>query len=83
MAAGVSAEYPPAMSRSSSSFNMPVLRKITMVAPWAAKDSMLSFSGTGVLPAIRVITTLWDTPGRVYSRFRAEAAPQKELTPGQ
>ena len=43
---------------------------------------MLSRSGTGVRPAIRVMTTLWDTPGRVYSISRAAAAPQKELTPG-
>ena len=38
---------------------------------------------TGVLPSIRVMTTLCDTSGSVYSRFSAAAAPQKELTPGQ
>ena len=42
-----------------------------------------SFAGTGVLPSIRVMTTLCDTSGSVYSRFSAAAAPQKELTPGQ
>ena len=31
-------------------------------------SSILSFSGTGVLPAILVIITLWDTSGSVYSK---------------
>ena len=44
---------------------------------------MLSLSGTAVRPAILVMITVWDTPGRVYSAFSAAAAPQKELTPGQ
>ena len=66
-----------------SSSNIDVLRNTTMVARCAAKDSMLSLSGTGVLPAIRVMITLWEMSGSVYSRFKAEAAPQKELTPGQ
>ena len=61
----------------------PVLRKRTMVEPWAARLRMDSLSGTGVLPASRVMMTVWLTPGRVYSVFREEAAPQKELTPGQ
>ena len=46
-------------------------------------SAVLSFGGTGVLPAILVIITLWEISGRVYSKSRAEAAPQKELTPGQ
>ena len=54
-----------------------------MVAPWAAKQDTDSRSGTGVRPAIRVITTLWETPGSVYSMPSAAAAPQKVLTPGQ
>ena len=82
MAAGVSPGYPPFTSSSDSSPVMPALRNITMVLPWAANFSMDSRSGTGVLPAILVITTLWLIPGRVYSIPRAAAAPQKELTPG-
>ena len=35
----------------------------------------LSPSGTGVRPAIRVIITVWLTPGRVYSAPSAAAAP--------
>ena len=62
---------------------MPVLRKITIVEPCFARDSMLSRSGTGVRPAMRVIITVWLTAGRVYSARRAAAAPQKLLTPGQ
>ena len=54
-----------------------------MVAPWAARERMDSRSGTGVRPAARVMMTVWDTSGRVYSAFREAAAPQKELTPGQ
>ena len=42
-----------------------------------------SFSGTGVLPAILVMITVWEIPGSVYSIFSAEAAPQNALTPGQ
>ena len=53
-----------------------------MVAPCAANDSIDSFSGMGVLPAMRVMTTLWEIPGRVYSMSSAAAAPQKALTPG-
>ena len=44
---------------------------------------MLSRSGTGVLPAILVMITLWEIPGSVYSIPKEDAAPQKELTPGQ
>ena len=66
-----------------SSSSIPVLKKITMVAWWAASFSISSFSGTGVLPAILVRITVWEMPGSVYSRFSALAAPQKELTPGQ
>ena len=83
MAAGVSAPYPPRISSSASSVRSPELKKRTMVAPCAAKEATDSRSGTGVLPAILVITTLWDISGSVYSMFKAAAAPQKELTPGQ
>ena len=38
-----------------------------MVAPWAAREAMFSLSGTGVRPAMRVMMTVWLTPGRVYS----------------
>ena len=38
--------------------------------------------GTGVRPAIRVMITVWLTPGRVYSAPSAAAAPQKLDTPG-
>ena len=82
IAAGVSGAYPPSISLLLSSSRCPALRKITIVAPCAAKDSMLSFSGTGVLPAILVITTLCEIPGSVYSMLRAAAAPLKALTPG-
>ena len=54
-----------------------------MVDPWAARERMLSRSGTGVRPAARVMMTVWLTSGRVYSARRAAAAPQKALTPGQ
>ena len=53
-----------------------------MVAPWAAKERMLSRSGTGVRPAMRVMITDWLTLGRVYSASSAAAAPQKLDTPG-
>ena len=43
---------------------------------------MLSLSGTGVRPEIRVSITVCETSGKVYSAFRAAAAPQNELTPG-
>ena len=43
---------------------------------------MDSPAGIGVRPAMRVMITLWVIPGSVYSMSRAEAAPQKELTPG-
>ena len=45
----------------------------------AAVDSR---SGTGVRPAMRVMMTVWLTPGRVYSAPSAAAAPQKLDTPG-
>lgn len=44
---------------------------------------MDSRSGTAVRPAVRVMMTLWLTPGRVYSARREAAAPQNALTPGQ
>ena len=59
-----------------------MLRNMTIVEPWAASDAMLSRSGTGVLPAILVMMTVWDTSGSVYSALSAAAAPQNELTPG-
>lgn len=60
----------------------PMERKITMVAPWAARLASCSFSGTGVRPSIRVMITVWLMVGRVYSAFSAAAAPQKLDTPG-
>ena len=53
-----------------------------MVHPCRAREAMDSSSGTGVRPAMRVMMTLWLTPGRVYSTPAAAAAPQKEDTPG-
>ena len=50
-----------------------------MVAWWAASFAISSFSGTGVRPAMRVMMTVWETSGRVYSAFKAAAAAQKEL----
>ena len=44
---------------------------------------MLSFSGTGVLPAILVMIRLCDTFGTVSSRFISAAAPKQAVTPGQ
>ena len=38
-----------------------------MVRPCGAREAMDSPSGTGVRPAMRVMMTLWLTPGRVYS----------------
>ena len=55
---------------------------MTMVAPCRAREAISSPSGTGVRPAMRVMITVWLTPGRVYSAPRAAAAPQKEDTPG-
>ena len=82
--AGVCGVYDLFFSSSSwTSFNRDTDRKITMVLPCFARDVMLSRSGTGVRPAIRVRITVWLTSGRVYSARSAAAAPQKELTPGQ
>ena len=78
----MSSRYPPASSRSRSAGSRPALKKITIVAPWAAKEAISSRSGTGVRPAIRVMTTDWETPGSVYSTPSAAAAPLKALTPG-
>ena len=61
---------------------MPAERKTTIVAPCAASAAMLSRSGTGVRPAMRVMMTDWLTPGSVYSAQSAAAAPQKLETPG-
>ena len=41
-----------------------------------------SFGGIGVRPSIRVMITVWDTLGNVYSCFKAAAVARKELTPG-
>ena len=43
----------------------------------------LFFSGTLVLPSMRVMINDWDTSGKVYSRFNKAAAPKQALTPGQ
>ena len=53
-----------------------------MVAPCAASERTLSASGTGVRPAMRLIITVCDTPGSVYSARSAAAAALSELTPG-
>ena len=58
IAAGVSFVYPPAIRRSESFSSIPVLKNTTMVAWCAAREAISSFSGTGVLPAIRVMITL-------------------------
>ena len=42
---------------------------------------MRSFSGTFVLPSSLVMISVWDIPGRVYSRFREAAAPKQEKKP--
>ena len=55
---------------------------MTIVAWCAARLFIFSFSGTGVLPAMRVMMTLWLTSGSVYSALMAAAAPQKLETPG-
>ena len=57
-------------------------RKITIEAPWLARLFKDSFSGTGVRPAIRVMITLWLTPGSVYSAPSDDAAPPKLDMPG-
>lgn len=57
-------------------------RKRTIDARWAASERMPSRSGTGVRPSMRLMTSVWLTPGRVYSAPTAAAAAQKELTPG-
>ena len=49
--------------------DQPIERKITIVAPWAASAVKRSPSGTGVRPSIRVMMTVWLTPGSVYSAF--------------
>ena len=53
-----------------------------MVAWWAAKERMLSRSGTGVRPSARVIITVWLTSGRVYSAFNADAVKNVTLYKG-
>ena len=55
---------------------------MTIVARCAASEAIFSRSGTAVRPSMRVMITLWETSGSVYSIERAAAAPQKELTPG-
>ena len=82
MATGVDPGYPPSRSSCWSSWVSRVLKYRHMVARWAARDRMLSFSGTRVLPDCRVMMTVWLTSGRVNSCFKEAAAPQKALTPG-
>ena len=53
-----------------------------IVVWWAARLRICSFSGTGVRPSMRVMITVWDTPGKVYSCPSAAAAAKNELTPG-
>ena len=82
MAAGVSAVYAPFSSSLCSRGSIPAERKTAIELPCSASRAMLSHSGTGVRPAMRVRITVWLTPGSVYSAFRAAAAPQKLETPG-
>ena len=81
-AAGVSGVYAPCKSAVCTLSISPMDRKITMVAPCAARLASFSRSGTGVRPSMRVMMTVWLTVGRVYSAFSAAAAPQKLETPG-
>ncbi len=53
-----------------------------MVAPVLAKLVASSFAGMGVLPWVRVRTTLWLAPGAVSSVPSAAAAAKTELMPG-
>ena len=53
-----------------------------MEAPWAARSGMLSFSGTFVLPALRLTISDWLTDGGVNYVVSAAAAAFMELTPG-
>ena len=80
-ATGVSGRYSFRSVADSSSI-IPILRKMIMVAWCFARSASFSPSGIGVLPSIRVRITVWLTPGRVYSFFRAAAVARKELTPG-
>ena len=59
-----------------------MLPPVAIVLPAFARLCTASRSGTGVRPAMRVMMTVWLTPGSVYSAFRAAAAPQKLDTPG-
>jgi len=61
---------------------MEMLRKIIIVAWCVAREARSCFSGTGVLPALRVKMTVWDTSGRVSSVESAAADAVPELTPG-
>ena len=74
--------YAPCRSASCTLSIRPMERKMTIVAPWAASAASRSPSGTGVRPSMRVMMTVWLTPGSVYSAFSAAAAPQKLDTPG-
>ena len=53
-----------------------------MLARCDASVRRFSCSGTGVLPAMRVMMSVWLTSAGVYSAGMAAAAPQNELTPG-
>ena len=57
-------------------------RKIHIVEWCAARLRSFSRSGTGVRPSLRVMMTVCEMPGRVYSCRSAAAVPRKELTPG-
>ena len=53
---------------------------MAMLAWCAAKLSMLSFSGTAVLPASLVMMSDCETSGNVNSMLRDAAAPKQALT---
>ena len=53
-----------------------------MEALCSASDSSASFSGTDVLPAIRVKISVCESSGRVYSIPMAAAAANAAVTPG-
>ncbi len=59
-----------------------MLRKRARVAPWRARSSRRSPSGTLVRPSARVRITVCDSSGKVSSLPSAAAAAVKEETPG-
>ena len=60
-----------AHSVSASCSIIPTLKKIIIVELCFAKSLNFSFGGIGVLPSILVRITVWETPGKVYSFFKA------------